>query len=97
MFQDFIIAGDLNADCNYVSKSKWESIRLRTEERFQWLIEDGIDTTIYASECAYDRYSQNGQQDIVTSSIYLRSGHFRSPHARLFWALIQYKDVILPV
>ena len=97
MFQDFIIAGDLNADCNYVSKSKWESIRLRTEERFQWLIKDGIDTTIYASECAYDRYLQNEKQDVVTSIIHKKFGHFHNPYVRLFWALIQYIHVILPV
>jgi len=52
---DFIIGGDLNADCKYVSKSKWKDIRLRTQSRFRWLIEDGIDTTVYHSGCTLDR------------------------------------------
>ena len=49
--------GDFNADCSYVSKSEWPSVRLRTDSRFQWLIGDGIDTTTKATHCAYDRYS----------------------------------------
>ncbi len=48
--------GDFNADCSYVTKSEWDDVRLRTEsEKFLWLIEDGIDTTTKASDCAYDR------------------------------------------
>ena len=41
----FILLGDFNADCKYVSKSKWDSIPLWTNSTFTWLIETGIDTT----------------------------------------------------
>lgn len=47
--------GDFNADCSYVGKKDWSSIRLRTSEVFKWLISDDTDTTVGNSDCAYDR------------------------------------------
>lgn len=55
-FQNFIFMGDFNAGCSYVPKKAWESIRLRTDPRFIWLIGDREDTTVKKStNCAYDR------------------------------------------
>ncbi|XP_022084573.1 uncharacterized protein LOC110975984 [Acanthaster planci] len=53
--QDVILTGDFNADCNYISSSKWSRIRLRTQSRFEWLISDYADTTVSNTNCAYDR------------------------------------------
>lgn len=47
--------GDFNADCSYVTKKDWSSIRLRSSEVFKWLISDDMDTTVGNSDCAYDR------------------------------------------
>lgn len=58
---DVIIAGDLNADCNYVCKSCWDECQLRQEKRFKWLIDDGIDTTTKKTDCAYDRIILHGE------------------------------------
>jgi endonuclease/exonuclease/phosphatase family metal-dependent hydrolase len=56
MKTNWIVMGDMNADCSYVSKSKWSSIRLRTDDKFHWLVKDGTDTTVATSVCAYDRF-----------------------------------------
>ncbi|XP_070537344.1 deoxyribonuclease-1-like [Ptychodera flava] len=53
--KDVLIAGDFNADCSYVVTRNWPDIRLRTQSRFTWLIDDDIDTTVTSSDCAYDR------------------------------------------
>lgn len=56
MKNNWIVMGDMNADCGYLSKSKWSQIRLRTDQSFNWLIKDGTDTTVATSVCAYDRF-----------------------------------------
>ncbi|KAM3826726.1 deoxyribonuclease-1-like 2 isoform 3-T4 [Vipera latastei] len=52
---NIMFLGDFNADCSYVTKKDWSSIRLRTSEVFKWLISDDMDTTVGNSDCAYDR------------------------------------------
>ncbi|XP_058142602.1 deoxyribonuclease-1-like 2 [Dasypus novemcinctus] len=52
---DILFLGDFNADCSYVRAQDWPGIRLRSSELFRWLIPDGADTTVGASDCAYDR------------------------------------------
>lgn len=49
---DFILLGDMNADCDYLKED--DNISLRNEE-FIWLIGEGADTTVKATDCAYDR------------------------------------------
>ena len=46
--------GDFNADCSYLSKTKRNNLALRAEG-YHWLIPDDWDTTVAASDCAYDR------------------------------------------
>jgi len=53
--EDAVIAGDLNADCSYVCKSCWDEVKLRNDDKFQWLIDDDTDTTVSNTDCAYDR------------------------------------------
>ncbi|XP_063285055.1 deoxyribonuclease-1-like [Pelobates fuscus] len=68
---NIIFLGDFNAACSYVSSSDWSNIRLRNEDVFSWLIEDSVDTTVGASDCAYDRIVVSGsdlQEAIVPNS-----------------------------
>ncbi|XP_070537349.1 deoxyribonuclease-1-like isoform X3 [Ptychodera flava] len=53
--QDVILLGDFNGGCTYVDQSDWSNVRLRTDDRFTWLIGDRIDTTVADTFCAYDR------------------------------------------
>jgi len=60
------VMGDLNADCSYISKTKWRCIRdptctttkmsLYNPTKYQWFIDDDADTTTSATHCAYDRF-----------------------------------------
>jgi endonuclease/exonuclease/phosphatase family metal-dependent hydrolase len=52
---DFILSGDFNAGCTYVTSADWANIRLRTDSRFMWVIGDSIDTTASSTNCPYDR------------------------------------------
>jgi len=50
-----IILGDLNADCKYLSKTRYGELDLVTDNRFLWLIDSDADTTTKTTDCAYDR------------------------------------------
>ncbi|KAL0484216.1 DNASE1 [Acrasis kona] len=50
-----IFLGDFNADCDYMTKKKWTEVRLRTSDKFTWLIGDKTRTTVADRDCAYDR------------------------------------------
>jgi len=52
---NILIMGDMNVDCKYASGRARESLTLRTDPRFTWLIEDDVDTTTTSTDCAYDR------------------------------------------
>ncbi|XP_023999081.2 deoxyribonuclease gamma-like [Salvelinus sp. IW2-2015] len=63
--KNVIIMGDFNADCGYVPKKQWSSIRLRSDSSFLWLTGDTIDTTVKEStDCAYDRVVLHGDKMI---------------------------------
>jgi len=53
-----IIMGDLNADCSYLSNTRYNSLAFTTDSRFLWLISKEDDTTTSNSSCAYDRYTK---------------------------------------
>ncbi|XP_034297314.1 deoxyribonuclease-1-like 2 isoform X2 [Pantherophis guttatus] len=59
---NIMFLGDFNADCSYVGKKDWSSVRLRTSEVFHWLISDDTDTTVGNSDCAYDRIVVSGSK-----------------------------------
>lgn len=49
---DFIVMGDLNADCDYFnenSQSPWKS------SDYNWIINNSFDTTTKSTDCTYDR------------------------------------------
>ncbi|XP_073349796.1 deoxyribonuclease-1 [Pagrus major] len=53
---DIVLLGDFNTDCNYVSGSDWQHIRLFTDKSFHWLIGNEVDSTVsQTTNCAYDR------------------------------------------
>ena len=53
-----IIMGDLNADCSYVSNTKYTNLDLIVDTNFTWWIDKEADTTTKNSNCAYDRLNQ---------------------------------------
>ncbi|XP_069840235.1 deoxyribonuclease-1-like [Dendropsophus ebraccatus] len=57
---NIIFLGDFNADCNYVTESDWDSIRMYNNEDFTWLIPHDVDTTAGKTDCAYDRIVISG-------------------------------------
>nr|XP_044996616.1 deoxyribonuclease-1-like 1 [Jaculus jaculus] len=60
--EDVILLGDFNADCASLTKKRLNSLLLRTEAGFHWVIPDGEDTTVRAStHCTYDRIVVHGQ------------------------------------
>lgn len=58
--QDVLVAGDLNADCTYLSDKDEARVSLFNDPRFMWLISDDVDTTTGDSECSYDRFIAAG-------------------------------------
>ena len=51
-----MILGDLNADCSYLSNTKYYALNLILNSSFTWWIDKEADTTTGTSDCAYDRY-----------------------------------------
>lgn len=49
---DFIVLGDLNADCSYFNEN---ALSLLRSVEYTWLIENSADTTTGATNCTYDR------------------------------------------
>ncbi|KAG2393511.1 hypothetical protein C9374_007042 [Naegleria lovaniensis] len=52
---NWLVTGDFNAGCSYVTPSDWQHIRLRTDKSFDWLITDNMDTMV-KTNCPYDRF-----------------------------------------
>jgi len=52
---NILILGDMNVDCSYASATARAGLKLNTDSRFAWLIDDDVDTTVVSSDCAYDR------------------------------------------
>jgi endonuclease/exonuclease/phosphatase family metal-dependent hydrolase len=49
---DFIILGDLNADCDYFNENSQSLLR---SSDYLWIINNSIDTTTKSTACTYDR------------------------------------------
>ena len=54
--QNGALLGDFNADCSYLSKTRYLALDLVKDTRFTWLIGNDVDTTVARSDCSYDRY-----------------------------------------
>ena len=52
---NILLLGDMNADCDYLSQAEADTLRLRTDPDFHWLIADDVDTSARSSDCAFDR------------------------------------------
>jgi endonuclease/exonuclease/phosphatase family metal-dependent hydrolase len=66
---DFILLGDLNADCDYASKSNLDELEIRNQN-YEWIIPDGTKTkTAVSSSCTYDRiiFSDTGSEEYLDS------------------------------
>lgn len=49
---DFIVMGDLNADCSYFNENSQSPLR---SSDYNWIIGDSVDTTTKSTDCTYDR------------------------------------------
>lgn len=49
---DFIIMGDLNADCTYFKENSQSPLR---STDYSWIINNSVDTTTKSTDCTYDR------------------------------------------
>ena len=50
--QDFIVMGDLNADCSYFNE---DSTSTMSSSDYYWCINNSVDTTTKTTDCTYDR------------------------------------------
>jgi len=72
---DFIILGDLNADCDYFNENSQSPLR---SSDYLWVINNSIDTTTKSTACTYDRIIATSQaKDDFTGN----SGVFRFDEA----------------
>jgi len=51
---DFIVLGDFNASCTYVSPDDLEGKEIKGSE-YIWIVPDDADTNLASRDCAYDR------------------------------------------
>jgi endonuclease/exonuclease/phosphatase family metal-dependent hydrolase len=51
---DFVLLGDLNADCSSATLEQLAELELRRDE-YAWIVPDDADTTVSSTDCAYDR------------------------------------------
>lgn len=51
---DFIVLGDYNASCTYVTPSQLDGLEFRSNN-YQWIIADTVKTNLSSKQCAYDR------------------------------------------
>jgi len=49
---DFIVMGDLNADCSYFNENSQSPLR---SSDYYWGINNSVDTTTKSTDCTYDR------------------------------------------
>ena len=56
-----VIMGDFNAGGSYLSKRKLANLKLKTDDRYHWLIEN-LDTTVGKNDFTYDRIIICGEE-----------------------------------
>ncbi|XP_057314172.1 deoxyribonuclease-1-like [Hydractinia symbiolongicarpus] len=72
--QNAIIMGDFNAEYHYTKH--WRRIKLATDPRFYWLIDNTFDTTTKTTDCSYDRIVVTGDS-LLKAIIPLSASVFR--------------------
>ncbi|KAF0306771.1 Deoxyribonuclease-1 [Amphibalanus amphitrite] len=60
--QNVVLLGDFNAGCSYVTGAEWAVNRLKGRGDVTWAIADYTDTTVHATNCAYDRIVMKGTE-----------------------------------
>ena len=71
-----IFMGDMNADCRYLSATKYNNLKMVSDDRFTWLNDNKLDTTVsLTTDCFYDRIVLCGN---------LNSSAFSSPNIDKF-------------
>ncbi|XP_043229919.1 deoxyribonuclease-1-like [Amphibalanus amphitrite] len=60
--QNVVLLGDFNAGCSYVTGAEWAVNRLKGRGDVTWAIADYTDTTVHATNCAYDRIVLKGTE-----------------------------------
>ncbi|KAG5451339.1 Deoxyribonuclease-1 [Clonorchis sinensis] len=60
--ENVLLAGDMNADCRYLSDRKMKQLSLMKDTSYYWLIDDGYDTTVHSNDCALDRMIVYGNE-----------------------------------
>ena len=71
-----IFMGDMNADCRYLSATKYNNLKMVSDDRFTWLNDNKLDTTVsLTTDCFYDRIVLCGN---------LSSSAFSSPNIDKF-------------
>lgn len=70
--QDGILLGDLNADCSYLSYEEERELDLWQNDKFQWWISRGEDTTVSHNSCAYDRILSTGDLPLRNAGVATR-------------------------
>jgi len=70
---DVIVLGDLNADCDHLKE--YEQISFR-DERYNWIFDDDVDTTVARTHCAYDRFIMTETIEDYTGT---RGRYFKVP------------------
>jgi endonuclease/exonuclease/phosphatase family metal-dependent hydrolase len=53
--EDFIVLGDFNGGCSYVSPEELDELSIRNPDDYTWLVPDNADTNLATKACPYDR------------------------------------------
>ena len=89
---NFILMGDFNAGCRYLSKKRESNLDLTNNKNFQWLITRADDTNISKSHCSYDRMVKAGSISFVEGRGRVRKSGIKrtmSDHY-LIWAPVKF-------
>ena len=87
--ENTVVLGDLNADCGYYPKNN------RTHfKNWTWVIPEGADTTVHATNCAYDRILLNGNatSEFVDYGIYKTGINTTISDHYLVWVNLSERD-----
>jgi len=70
--KNFLIMGDFNADCRYLSTTNYHNSALWKDDRFYFVLNAAADTTVsHNTNCAYDRFVTAGvmRSAVVPNSV----------------------------
>jgi len=53
---DFLIGGDFNSGCRYLSNKKRKELLMVKDSRFKWVLDENSNTTTKNTTCPYDNF-----------------------------------------